>query len=196
MRIILTVFIFCVFSNLSLFAQSTLKNEVEERIKQNEFPQDAIKLIQFQISDAKRVKYFLEVDGLDSSYEAKFIKNKHLYSIEFASNGVFEDVEMKVDIKELPLSVFQKIRNYLNDNYKKHKIKKVQVQYKSKKVTSKNLEMLFEGKSDLFETSYEIELAVKEADGTPAMYEFHFDSEGQFLDKRIFKQQSDENLLY
>jgi hypothetical protein len=197
MRIILTVFILCVvLSNLSLFAQSNAKSEIEERIQKSEFPHDAAKLINSQLSDAKKVKYFLEVDGSDTSYEIKFIKNKHFYSVEFDNNGAFEDVEMKVDIKELPNKVVDNIRRYLTENFRKHKIRKIQVQYKNKKATSIDLEKLFEGKSDLFDISYEIECAVKDADGKPLMYEFHFDNEGKYLDKRIFKQQSDDNILY
>lgn len=196
MRVFLFVIFFFVFFNQNLFAQSAEKNEMEKRVPKSEFHQKAFGFIEIQLSDAKKVKYYLEVDGLDTSYEIKFFKNQHHFSVEFNNNGVFEDVEMKVDFKELPAKVVNEIRRYLVENYKKHKIRKVQVQYKNKKVTSSDLEKLFEGKTDLYETSYEIEIAVKNADGKPAMYEFHFDVDGNFVDKRIFKQQGDDNILY
>jgi hypothetical protein len=188
--------LFFFFTSYSLFSQEIVKNEVEKRISQSEFSTIAYDLIQSQLSDAKRIKYYIEVDGADTSYEVKFFKNEHLYSVEFSSIGVFEDIEKKVDSKELPANIGQNIRSYFIKNYRKHKIRKVQVQYKSQKVSSNNLEKLFEGYSNLFETSYEIEVAVKDVDGTSAMYEFHFDANGKFLDKRKFKQQGDDNILY
>ncbi|PLX19636.1 MAG: hypothetical protein C0599_10750 [Salinivirgaceae bacterium] len=196
MKLLAFLIIFLIVFSDNSIAQVSVKNEIEKQIDAELFPQNALAVIQSQLSNAKRIKYYIEVNNADTSYEVKFKKNKSLYSVEFSREGLFEDVEMLIAHKEFSNEIKSNIHKYLNDNFIKHKIKKIQVQYKHPSITLEQLNSLFNEDTQNFNISYEIEIAVKHEDGSPAMYEFHFDSLGQYIDKRIFKQQGDDNILY
>ena len=67
------------------FAQN--KYERESRIDKEEFPSKSFSLIQKYLEDAKRVRFYQEMDSTKKSYEAKFKKGRLHYSVEFNKNG-------------------------------------------------------------------------------------------------------------
>ena len=74
-------------------ASSQDKQEREHRIRKSQFPEKALEFIQQQLLDAKRIKYYKEIDGAKRSYEVKFKKDRLKYSVEFDEDGNLEDVE-------------------------------------------------------------------------------------------------------
>lgn len=177
-------------------AQAQYKYEREYRIKKSEFPNNALELISEKIKDAKRIKFYKETDSTKISYEAKLKKDKLWYSIEFSQEGVLEDIEILIDVVDIPNDTYHNIEKYLKANYSKFKIKRLQQQYptslgENAETTVKNA---FQNLM-LPSTNYELVIAGKK-DRNYLDYEILFDSEGNFISKRTSLPPNYDHVLY
>ncbi|MBU2995575.1 hypothetical protein KO500_03990 [Cellulophaga baltica] len=123
-----------IFSTFSVVAQE--KYEREFRIRKKEFPPKALQLIETRLSDAKRIKYYKEIDSSITSFEVKFKKARLWYSIEFDTQGELEDIEIKIKSVDIPNDSYEAIERYLHNTYSMYKIQKIQQQYKATTLTS------------------------------------------------------------
>ena len=109
------------------FAQN--KYEKESRIKKESFPEKAYDLISTYLENAKRVRFYQELDSTKKSFEAKFKKGRLHYSVEFNAEGDLEDVEFVIREFDIPEDTWNTIKSYLSSNYPKLRIKKIQQQH-------------------------------------------------------------------
>ena len=72
---------------LPLFIISQVKQEKEQRIKKEQFPDKALELLEEYLEDARRIRFYIEMENGEKGYEAKFKKGKLHYSVEFFENG-------------------------------------------------------------------------------------------------------------
>lgn len=121
-------FIILLFSGISICIGQA-KYEREFRIKKSQFPENALLHIRESLKEAKRIKFYKEIDSAKTSFEAKFKKDKLWYSIEFDKKGVLEDIEILIKEIDIPSDAFKEISNYLKANFPKYRIKKIQQQY-------------------------------------------------------------------
>lgn len=172
------------------------KYERESRIDREEFPNKSYSLIQDYLKDAKRIRFYQETDSNKKSYEAKFKKGRLHYSVEFDKEGDLEDVEFKIKEKDIPNDTWSTIQYYLNDNYNKHRIKKMQQQYPVQKEESieKTLHNAFQNLI-LPVVNYELVFSAKENNGFQE-YEALFNYEGQLIRIRKFFLPSYDHVLY
>ena len=104
------------------------KVERESRIKSTDVPEKALEYIEQTSLD--KVKWYRET-GLESiSFEAKFKHERRWYSVEFSEEGVLEDIEIEIDLHQVPEPTRESIDKYLEAEFKRHRKKKVQIQYK------------------------------------------------------------------
>lgn len=178
----------------SLWSQS--KNEREQRVELQEFPEAAIAIIEQLPSNVKRIKLYKEQDGDKQSFEAKFKYKKQNYSLEFDTNGIIEDLEVTLKIKKVEGKTASKIEAYFNKNYSKSKLIKVQQQYLFHSTLDSRtfVETIFNKKSTA-KINYEI-IAEVTKDGKRNIKEFTFDNDGGFLNFRIVNPSSYEHVLY
>jgi len=190
---LILLFIF-LFGYSAIHAQN--KYEREYRIKKSEFPSNALDLISNKIEDAKRVKFYKEMDSTKISYEAKLKKDKLWYSIEFSEKGILEDIEILIDPVDVPNDAFQNIENYLKANYSKYKIKRLQQQYPTTtdEDVETTLKIAFQNLL-LPTTNYELVIGGQK-DRTYLDYEILFDSEGNFKKSRTSLPLNYDHVLY
>lgn len=123
LRILL--FVLLSSSITSLLGQQ--KFEQEYRLEEKEVPMPAYDFVD-EISFERKVRWYLE-EGLDRfSIEAKTKYRGNRYSLEFDSTGVLEDIEIEVEMEELPSLVIDSIHTYLSKTFQKSKVTKVQLQ--------------------------------------------------------------------
>jgi hypothetical protein len=181
--------------NISVgFAQN--KYEREFRIRKSQFPVVAHDLIKDKITDAKRLRYYKEIDSAKISFEAKFKKDRLWYSVEFNEDGALEDIEILIKPIDIPSDTYTKIEDYLDREYAKYKIKRLQQQYlatpnEAVEITLKN------AFQNLMLPSINYELIVSgKKDRSYIQFEFLFDAQGNFLNKRQSLPPNYDHVLY
>ena len=105
------------------------KYEREFRIRKSQFPESAHAFLKEELQNAKRVRYYKELDSSKVSFEVKFKKERLFYSIEFDGSGMLEDVEIQVKEADIPNASFAAIGAYLDGYFTKYRIRKIQQQY-------------------------------------------------------------------
>ncbi|MBW8201563.1 hypothetical protein [Flagellimonas abyssi] len=172
------------------------KYEQESRIDKADFPNSAYLLIEDYLKDAKRVRFYQEIDSTKKSYEAKFKKGRLRYSVEFDEQGTLEDVEFKIKVRDIPNDTWGAIQSYLDKNHYKHRVKKIQQQYplREEKSVEKTLHNAFQNLI-LPDVNYELVFSAKESGGFQE-YEALFDYEGQLIRLRKSFPPSYDHVLY
>lgn len=158
---------------LQLSAQT--KYEHESKISFENVPEKA-RLFVSKIIQSKKVKWYKEQSNYGISFEAKSKFKGENYSIEFDKNGNIEDVEIENSWNILPEITQQNIKSSLNSTFKKHKIRKIQIQFSGEE---KDLINYFNsGIKNNITIKYEIVLKGK-TDSGKHLYEFLFNHNGQ-----------------
>lgn len=173
---LLTVLLLWCFSLISVDAQIQ-KIEMEQRISEEAFPKDALLHLEHSFSPEKKVKYYQENSGEGESYEAKFKKNGHRFSVEYAVDGSLLDIEKQMNFSAVPETVQARINKYWNEEFKRFKILKCQEQSSSAGIR------------------YEIEIKGYSKKGI-RLYEYLFDADGTFLKKAEMVTRSNDMILY
>ncbi len=175
----------------STFAQ--LKFEKESRLKQADVPPLALELINSMAIPGK-IKWYSEQSLTGNSIEAKFRLNKKHYSIEFDTEGNLQDVEITIQINEIPGEVKEIIFKNLESEFNKYSIQKIQVHY-----PGNNPEILSIIKNPPKETAntvkYELIVNGKTGNSTK-QYEMVFDNNGILKEKKEITQKNADNLEF
>ncbi|MFD2586506.1 hypothetical protein ACFSQJ_06170 [Croceitalea marina] len=182
-----------IFMGMALKAQT--KKEQEFRIDEELFPTNAAEVLRPFLTGTKRIRYYKEFDGEKVSYEAKFKKDRLRYSIEFDQNGNLEDAEFIIKSADIPDSTFETIKNHLESNHQKYRIKKIQQQYPCK--TGNASEVLKTAFQNLIlpEINYEIIIASKDDSGY-VEHEVTFNADGEYILSRRLVKQGYDHVLY
>ena len=193
LRILISVIAFLIGTQSSL---SQTKKEKEERINLSEFPSKAQNVLSKLPKDCKRLKFFKETDGDKQSFEAKFKYKGRRYSLEFSSDGIIEDLEVRVKMNVIEDSTQDRIKEHFKSSYLKYKFIKIQKQF----VFNQNLDpgtfvaqILNQESTELM--NYEIIAEVKTEEGRE-LREFTFDNKGSFINFRVVEPSSYEHVLY
>lgn len=167
----------CFFCCFSVFSQ--IKQEREHRIRKLQFPENARLFLHQKLVNAKKLRFYREVDGDKVSYEAKFKKDRLKYSIEFDADGKLEDIEIEIKPVDIPDDSYRKINEYLENNFSKYRIKKIQQQYIAEE---DNLDKtLREAFQNLLLPSIKYELIVNGKNNKRyEQFEILFNAEGRF----------------
>src|SRR5690606_22558297 len=107
---------------LPLFIISQVKQEKEQRIKKEQFPDKALELLEEYLEDARRIRFYIEMENGEKGYEAKFKKGKLHYSVEFFENGELEDVEIIIATKDIPNDSWNAIEEHLGSKFPGYRI--------------------------------------------------------------------------
>ncbi len=172
------------------------KYEREYRIRKSQFPDKAFVFLNTYLEDAKRLRYYKELDSAKTSYEAKFKKDRLFYSIEFDEEGLLEDVEILVSEVDIPNSSFKAMQDYLKSSFKKYRIRKIQQQYTltAFETVENTLKKAFQNLIDP-KINYELIVAGKK-DRDFQDYEILFDSNGKFIRLRKSLPANYDHVLY
>ncbi len=157
------------------------KVEEEYRVKESEVPVQAQKWIHGTFGEMKGIKWYYEKSSGKASYEAKLKSDRKVYSIEFDTMGVIEDVEQKYEWNELESDIKTNLTKYFRSNYIKYKIIKIQKQYVGTATDLKNY--IRQNEKEGITVNYEIEFHGK-TQTENELWECLFSSNGELLQKK------------
>ena len=179
----------------SFFAASQDKYERAYRIQKSQFPDNALTLIDNELDNIKRIKFYKETDSLKDSFEAKFKKDRLWYSVEFDQNGILEDIEILINEVDIPSDELSLMINYFKTEFSKFRIKKIQQQYPvTKGELKKTLKDAFQNLL-LPSINYEFIVAGKK-DENYLEYEILFDAKGNLIHIRKSLPPNYDHVLY
>jgi hypothetical protein len=190
MRCVFTLgFIFCAI----LVGFSQEKNEVERRIKSDEVHDNAKEWLKETYKKRRKTKWYYQTDGNKEVFEAKLKHNKQLHSIEFSLDGQVQNIEILIGEDELDTKVLESILKFLDTNYTKSSVSKLQIQYTGDEDDLEDVidEQEFE---DVI-VKYEMEFYGKN-DKDDELWEALFDEHGKLIQKRIINLKATDNLDY
>lgn len=171
------------------------KREQEYRITSSEFPKQAFSQVSPYLQDSKRIRFYKEIDGQKSSFEVKFKKDKLHYSVEFDPQGELEDVEFIIQKNDIPEDSWKTIKQYLDDEFGKVRIKRMQQQYPNDGTqANKVLQDAFQNLI-LPYINYEIVFSTKGKKGFQT-YEGLFNAKGESIGIRKSLPSNYDHILY
>ncbi len=195
-RICIRFCLLSLFLILSVQGFGQDKVEREYKIKQEEAPPKAIQFIYEieSVTEKTRVNWYREESADVESVEAKFKIDKQNYSIEFSTDGELQDVEIRMDERDIPTMTREAIKESLNSEFIKWSIKKVQLQWVGESqlvISSIDRNERQEG----VEENYE--MVIKgETDKSKSYFELLFDSTGKLMRTSRIVENSSDILIY
>lgn len=190
-----TYILLLVFS-ICFMASAQNKYEREHRIREVQFPEKALEYIHEKLDDAKRTRFYKEIDGNTISYKAKFKKDRLWYGMEFDKTGAIENVEIVVKPSDIPDEAFSAMKRYLSNNFTKYKIRKIHQQYRVSEMNTfeATIKNAFQ---NLILPTINYELIIKgKKDKKSEQHEVLFDSEGNFKSIRKSLPPNYDHVLY
>lgn len=171
---------------------SQQKFERESRLSKDDLPAFAVDF-QSLFTDGQTLKWYHE-EGLNrESIEAKYKRNGKLFSVEFDTLGVIEDVEIKAKLKELPKTIQKSINTTFKEESDRYAIDKIQLQYSGGQ--SDLQQSALKGECATCSVKYEVVVRMKR-DKQLVSFEYLFDREGSVLMRSEIVIQTSSNLEY
>ncbi|WKN46026.1 hypothetical protein [Tunicatimonas pelagia] len=178
-------------ANVTLFAQD--KIEVERTVSSSQVPSAARAWLHETYSQTPRLRWYLEKSSGETSYEAKLRHRGAWHSVEFGEDGVLQDIEIIVRMRDLPKAAHQGIVAYLDTTYIKHRIRKIQQQLTG---SPEVVRAVVQGEpAEEVTYRYEIEFYGKNRQ-SKALWEGLFDGQGQLQERKRIILRPTDNLLY
>ena len=185
--------IFLFLISLPLFTFGQTKYEKEVRLKKHAVPQTAKDFINAS-PFTNKIKWYKEYGLEETSIEAKTKHNGKRYSIEFSPEGKLQDVEIKIKPKTMPPKTRSNMDTFLKSNYKKYKIKKVQVQYSG---AEENVFYFLKNESGIkpIKINYEIVITAK-VKRNFKKFEYLFSEQGGFIQFAEIVEKNTDNIEF
>jgi hypothetical protein len=195
-KIIFLSIVLVALSFPTVLAQS-VKNEIEDSIQKQEMPKNAIETLDEFWPDLNDIRYYFQTDGDRESYEAKLEWRGRNYSIEFDEAGKILNVEQLIDWKNISSEVSKPIDEYLQKEFRRVNIIRLQRQYiASDDDDSDNedfIDDILEGDEEDFEIRYEFEVEGRSGQEIGA-FELLFDHAGVLIERRKIERRSIDNI--
>jgi hypothetical protein len=186
----------CICVASTVMAQE-VKNEVEDSIKREEMPKNALEVLDVFWAELNDIRYYFQTDGEKETYEAKLEWRGNSYSIEFDETGRIMDVEQLIDMEMISSGAVNGINEYLQKEFRRLNIIRLQRQYISDDEEETEgedfIEDILEGDEDDFEIRYELEVEGRSGRQIGA-FELLFDNSGYLIQRRKIERRSVDNI--
>lgn len=106
------------------------------RIRKSQFPASALDRASSFLDEAKRVRYYREIDSSGKNFEIKFKKDRLYYSARFNKEGKLQAVEVGISPVDVPGASWEAIEGHLANGFGKYRIVRIGQQYPRAAFTS------------------------------------------------------------
>lgn len=188
MRILLFILLFSVSG---AYAQD--KIEREYKIKPSQVPAAALNFIKDSFGPVK-VNWYMEQSANGKSLEAKVKKDNRVYSAEFDTLGNIQDIEVTINMKEIPEALRLTIERNMAVQFSRLKVQKVQKQWIAEAADLKSL-IKGDQPGSKHKTHYEIVITGRK-DKRIDEYELLFNEAGALTRQQKIIESNYQHLLY
>ncbi len=181
---------------ITSFTAAQYKYEREHRIRQSQFPQNALAPLQEKLQDAKHIRFYKEIDSSKIHYEIKFKKDRLHYNVEFQADGQIEYIQLLVKSVDIPDETFKNFNTYLKRTFAKHRIRKIEQRYVARDTAT--LETTIKNAfQNLILPSIRYELIVTgKKSKIHESFKILFDAEGSFISIKKLLPANYDHVLY
>lgn len=192
-----TISVIFLFIFAPMLNAQAVKNEVEDSIKREEMPGNALKTLDEFWQGLNDIRYYFQTDGDSESYEAKLEWQGSSYSIEFDDAGKVLDVEQLIEWEQVSSSASEGIDEYLQKEFRRVNITRLQRQYIASDGDDSDdedfIDDILEGDEEDFEIRYELEVEGRSGREIGA-FELLFDHSGDLIQRRRIERRSVDNI--
>lgn len=188
---LISLFIFFTFS---FCAWTQEKLEIEKPVHYKEVPDVAKKYVCELLPEAK-IKWIYEISGESENYEAKAKSGGERYSIEFALNGEFSDVEQLIEKKDIESTVLEKIKAQFEREFDKARMSRIQHHFSGSGEEVMKLLKGQEAQLNKINQLYEIEV-IGLKDKELQHFQYSFSLKGVFIERLKIVEIPNDNLFY
>ena len=185
------------FISSPILKAQAVKNEVEDSIKREEMPKNALETLDEFWQGLNDIRYYFQTDGDSQSYEAKLEWQGNSYSIEFDDSGKVLDVEQLIEWDQVSSSASEGIGEYLQKEFRRVNITRLQRQYIADDEDDSDdedfIDDILEGDEEDFEIRYELEVEGRSGRQIGA-FELLFDHSGDLIQRRKIERRSVDNI--
>lgn len=185
------------FISSPILKAQAVKNEVEDSIKREEMPKNALETLDEFWQGLNDIRYYFQTDGDSQAYEAKLEWQGNSYSIEFDDSGKVLDVEQLIEWDQVSSSASEGIGEYLQKEFRRVNITRLQRQYIADDEDDSDdedfIDDILEGDEEDFEIRYELEVEGRSGRQIGA-FELLFDHSGDLIQRRKIERRSVDNI--
>ena len=186
------LFIVLLFMSTVCFPQHI---EREHRIRKSQFPPVNIDLMSLD-SKTNKIRYYKEVDSLETTYILKFKMARLNYSLSFDDNGKLNISGFRVNEIDIPEETFQKIKAYLSDSYEKSRIKRIFQQYPANNPENDESALKNTFQNLLLPSNVYKLIVIGKNDKKKNEYDLWFSADGNLIRKRKALPMNHDRILY
>lgn len=192
-----TISVIILFISSPMLKAQAVKNEVEDSIKREEMPNNAVETLDEFWPGLNDIRYYFQTDGDSQTYEAKLEWQGSSYSIEFDDAGKVLDVEQLIEWDQVSSSASEGIDEYLQKEFRRVNIIRLQRQYIADDEDDSDdedfIDDILEGDEEDFEIRYELEVEGRSGRQIGA-FELLFDDSGDLIQRRRIERRSVDNI--
>ncbi len=169
--------------------------ESEHRIRKIQFPDEAHTYVQNKVNDARRYRYYKEVDSGATTYKTKFKKDRLHYGLAFNAKGKPLFIEIRIKEVDFPEDSYKSLNTYLQKQFTKYHIRRRFQQYNLvDNNTEKTLENAFQNIL-LPSLNYKL-LVTGKKNKKYKKYEVFFNADGNFIKLQKTLPKNHDRVLY
>ena len=187
-----SLFIVLLFLSMVCFPQHI---EREHRIRKSQFPKMNIDL-KFNGSMTNKIRYYKEVDSLETTYILKFKMARLNYLLSFDDAGKLIISGFRVNEIDIPEETFQKIKAYLTDSYEKSRIKRIFQQYPATNPENDESALKNTFQNLILPSNVYKLIIIGKNDKKKNEYDLWFNADGNFIRKRQALPMNHDRILY
>ena len=169
--------------------------EREHRIRKSQFPPVNIGLM-LKNSKNNKLRYYKEVDSLETTYILKFKMARLNYLLSFDDIGKLKISGFLVNEIDMPEETVQKIKAYLSDSYEKFRIKRIFQQYPATNRENTESALTNTFQNLLLPSNVYKLIVIGRNDKKNNEYDLWFSADGNLISKRQALPMNHDRILY
>jgi len=170
--------------------------EREHRIRKSQFPALQKDLMNPEQKKFKKVRYYKEVDSVETIYLLKFRRDRLHYFLSYDDNGKLKNSGFRIKEIDIPEDTVKKIESYLSESFEKFRIRRIFQQYPVTNAGNVDPSLRNTFQNLLLPTNVYKLIVIGKNDQRNTEYDLWFNADGDPIRKRQALPMNHDRVLY